>query len=84
MKLVIENFVPGLKIYIYIYVCVTRFERSRLPHTQQVCVEAGCLECSGDLQMAPPPLAKQTAGCNSPHDWQPFINRGSVLATQNF
>ena len=26
-------------------------------------------ECSGDLQMATYPLDKQTAGCNSPHDW---------------
>ena len=26
-------------------------------------------ECMGCLQMAAYPLAKQTAGCNSPHDW---------------
>ena len=26
-------------------------------------------ECSGRLQMAPHPLEKQTAGCNSPRDW---------------
>ena len=26
-------------------------------------------EYSGHLQMAPHPLDKQTAGCNSPHDW---------------
>ena len=27
------------------------------------------LECSGDLQMAAYLLDKQTAGCNSSHDW---------------
>ena len=26
-------------------------------------------ECTGRLQMAAYPLDKQTAGCNSPHDW---------------
>ena len=26
-------------------------------------------ECSGRLQMAVYPLGKQTASCNSPHDW---------------
>ena len=26
-------------------------------------------ECTGHLQMAAYPLGKQTAGCNSPHDW---------------
>ena len=26
-------------------------------------------ECLGLLQMASHPLDKQTAGCNSPHDW---------------
>ena len=26
-------------------------------------------ECTGRLQMAAYPLSKQTAGCNSPHDW---------------
>ena len=26
-------------------------------------------ECSGGLQMATYPLDKQTADCNSPHDW---------------
>ena len=26
-------------------------------------------KCSGHLQMAAYPLGKQTAGCNSPHDW---------------
>ena len=26
-------------------------------------------ECTGRLQMAAYPLGKQTAGCNSPHDW---------------
>ena len=26
-------------------------------------------ECSGIPQMAPSPLDKQTAGCDSPHDW---------------
>ena len=26
-------------------------------------------ECSGGLQMATYSLDKQTAGCNSPHDW---------------
>ena len=26
-------------------------------------------ECSGRLQMAPYHLDKQTAGCNSSHDW---------------
>ena len=26
-------------------------------------------ECPGRLQMAACPLGKQTAGCNSPHDW---------------
>ena len=26
-------------------------------------------ECTGHLQMAEYPLDKQTAGCNSPHDW---------------
>ena len=25
--------------------------------------------CSGRLQMAPYPLGKQTAGCNSRHNW---------------
>ena len=25
--------------------------------------------CSGGLQMATYPLDKQTAGCNSPHNW---------------
>ena len=26
-------------------------------------------ECMGHLQMAAYPLGKQTADCNSPHDW---------------
>ena len=26
-------------------------------------------KCMGRLQMAAYPLDKQTAGCNSPHDW---------------
>ena len=26
-------------------------------------------ECSGGLQMAAFPFDKQTAGCNSPHNW---------------
>ena len=26
-------------------------------------------KCSGGLQMAPYPIDRQTAGCNSPHDW---------------
>ena len=26
-------------------------------------------ECTGRTQMAAYPLDKQTAGCNSPHDW---------------
>ena len=26
-------------------------------------------ECTGRLQMAAYPLDKQTAGCNSPHNW---------------
>ena len=26
-------------------------------------------KCSGQLQMALHPLDKQTASCNSPHDW---------------
>ena len=26
-------------------------------------------ECTGRLKMAAYPLDKQTAGCNSPHDW---------------
>ena len=26
-------------------------------------------ECQGGLQMAPSPLDKQTASCNSQHDW---------------
>ena len=26
-------------------------------------------ECMGRLQMAAYPLGKQTAGCNSPHNW---------------
>ena len=30
---------------------------------------SGVHECSGSLQMAPSSLGKQTAGCESPHDW---------------
>ena len=38
-------------------------------------------ECSGRLQMAPYSLDKQTAGCNSPHDW--VMNLVTDLAAKN-